>query len=103
MFENIYKCQECGYELHTNTHYSERECTCGGKMKWKKPPTVSSSSLATGYVPLQNGKNKVFLTITCPYEVYPAEWEELHTLIATVLKEHDGGKFSNVDVNWIGT
>lgn len=36
------------------------------------------------------------MLLTCPFTVFDSEWIELATAIAVLLKTHDGGKFSNV-------
>lgn len=36
------------------------------------------------------------IEVTCPYEVYPDEWDEICKQINNLLFQHDHGKYSNV-------
>ena len=54
---------------------------------------------APGYVPTGNGKNKRFIVLTCEYEVYDTEWNEIARLITDVLP----ADFSAVSVRVEGT
>ena len=43
-----------------------------------------------------NGKNRFWIEVTCPYEVYDDEWMAMLLLINMLLKSTHDGRFSNV-------
>jgi hypothetical protein len=47
-------------------------------------------------MPEGNGNNRFWIEVKCEHEVYDVEWGAMLLLINMLLKEHDGGKFSNV-------
>ena len=65
----------------------------------KPPRTEGPICAAPGYVPTDNGKNKRFIVLTCEYEMYDTEWNEIARLITDVLP----ADFSAVSVRVEGT
>ena len=43
-----------------------------------------------------NGKNRFWIEVKCPYEVYDEEWAAMLLLINLLLKQYDSGRFRNV-------